>query len=95
MRRYTKGAQAKARRQLWHGVLSGQPFQQSMLPAFNKMVESTLDDWTEGEGDAQARCQEDVFFIWVTAIDRHLRSTLHVEDCAAFQQNHACREKAW
>ncbi|CAL8469201.1 g8742 [Coccomyxa elongata] len=43
---YTSGAQAKVRRQLWHSVLSGQPFQQSMLPAFNSEVKSSLDGWT-------------------------------------------------
>ena len=43
--RYKTGNEAKTRRQLWHAVLSGRAFQQSMLSSINSEVQRITSAW--------------------------------------------------
>lgn len=43
--RYKTGKEAKSRRQLWHAVLSGRAFQQSMLSSINSEVQRITSAW--------------------------------------------------
>ncbi len=43
--RYKTGKEAKSRRQLWHAVLSGRAFQESMLSSINREVQHITSSW--------------------------------------------------
>ena len=45
LHRYKTGKEAKSRRQLWHAVLSGRSFQQSMLNSINREIQHITSRW--------------------------------------------------